>query len=184
VLEAMVTSNLKAAMGILVAACLIGGGTAVVLGRPPETPKKVAPVPEQAGAKEAAVKAMRERLQGTWKCVALHMGGVKSERDLVCAIKEGTWETKLDGRVYQSGTFKLVDLDASPKHIDWVITSDAVEEGNRGKTFHGIFMLDGDSLCGVNSDAATSPRPHVFFTEPNDGCYAAMYQRVDPKKDR
>jgi uncharacterized protein (TIGR03067 family) len=175
--KAMFPSDLKAANLPVMAMCVIGIGTAVILGRPTST--TAAPLP-----KEAAIKAMRERFQGTWKCVALHMQGMKSERDLTLTIKGDTWETRLDGQVYQSGTFKLVDLDASPRQIDWVMTSDALEEGNKGITLHGIFMLDGDSLCCVNSDAAVSTRPRVFFTEPGDGCFAAMYQRVDRPKDR
>jgi uncharacterized protein (TIGR03067 family) len=178
----MVPNGSKAAMAILLVA-LIGGGTAVVLGRQPATPEKAAPVPKQAEAKEAAIKAMQERLQGTWKCLALHSGGVKSELDLTFTIKGNTWETKLDGRVYQSGTFKLTDLDASPKQIEWVIAF-SVPAGDQDKTMHGIFMLDGDSLICVQSDAAVYPRPQVFFTEPNDGCFAAMFKRADPKKDR
>jgi len=109
--------------------------------------------------------------------------GVKSEPDLTLTIKGNTWETNLAGTVYQSGTFKLNDLDASPKQIEWEIDY-SVPVGDKGKTMHGIFMLDGDSLVFVQSDAAVYTRPQVFFTEPNDGCFAAMYKRVDPKKDR
>ncbi len=151
--------------------------------REPEAPKKAAPVPRRAETKEAAIKAMQERLQGAWKCLALHSVGVKSEPDLTLTIKGNTWETNLAGTVYQSGTFKLNDLDANPKQIEWVVAY-SVPVGDKGKTMHGIFMLDGDSLISVHSDAAVYPRPQVFFTEPNDGCFAAMYKRVDPKKDR
>jgi len=178
----MFPNSLKAAMKTLTVMCVLGIGTAVGLSQPTST--TAAPVPKKPDGKEAAINAMQERLQGTWKCTALHMQGMKSERDLTLTIKGDTWETRLDGQVYQSGTFKLVDPDASPRHIDWVMTSDTLEEGNKGKTLHGIFMLDGDSLCCVNSDAAVSTRPRVFVTEPGDGCFAAMYQRVDRPKDR
>src|SRR5262249_42885786 len=70
VLKAMFLSKLKAVVGVLmVAVCLIGVGTAVVLGQQPDAPKKPEPEAKQAEAKEAAVKAVQERLQGTWKCV-------------------------------------------------------------------------------------------------------------------
>jgi uncharacterized protein (TIGR03067 family) len=131
-------------------------------------------------ARAAAAKAMQERLQGTWKCLALHSGGLKREADLTFTITGNTWETKLIGQKYQAGTFKIVDLDASPKQIDWLISFDAAGE-NKDATYHGIFMLDGDALCCVNSDAAVYPRPQVFFTEPNDGCFASMYKRVAAK---
>jgi RNA polymerase sigma factor (sigma-70 family) len=177
VLKAMFLSKLKSVVGVLlVGVCLIGVGTAVVLGKQPDEAKK-------AEAKEATVKAMQKRLQGTWKCVSMHSNGVKSEPDCTCTIKGNTWETKLDGKVFQSGTFKLVDLDASPKQIEWVITAAEAEEG-KGKTIHGIFMLDGDSLCWNTCDAAKYPRPQAFFTEQDDGCCAGMFKRADPKKER
>jgi RNA polymerase sigma factor (sigma-70 family) len=177
VLKAMFLSRLKSVVAVLMlAACLIGVGTAVVLGKQPDEAKK-------AEAKEAAVKAMQERLQGTWKCVSMHSNGVKSRPDCTCTIKGSTWETKLDGKVFQSGTFRLVDLDASPKHIEWVITA-AEEEDARGKTIHGIFMLDGGSLCWNTCDAARYPRPQAFFTEQDDGCCAGMFKRADPKQER
>jgi RNA polymerase sigma factor (sigma-70 family) len=178
VLKAMFLSKLKSVVGVLmVAVCLIGVGPAVVLGKQPDSPKK----PDDA--KDAAVKAMQERLQGTWKCVSMHCNGVKSEPDMTCTIKGNTWETKLDGQVFQSGTFKLVDLVASPRQIEWVITVAQAEEA-KGKTIHGIFMLDGDSLCWNTCDAAKYPRPQAFFTQQDDGCCAGMFKRADPKKDR
>jgi RNA polymerase sigma factor (sigma-70 family) len=182
VLQAMCVSKLKSAARVLVvAACLAGIGTAISLGQPPES-AKAAPAMKQEG-KEVAVKAMQERLQGTWRCVSMHCGGVKSEPDMTCTIKGNAWETKLDGRVFQSGTLKLVDLDASPKQVEWVITLAEAEE-DKDKTCHGIFMLDGDSLCWVASDAAKYPRPQAFFTQQDDGCCAGMFRRVDPTKDR
>lgn len=115
--------------------------------------------------------------------MAMHSNGTKSELDIINTIKGNTWETKLDGKVFQSGTFKLVDLDASPRQIEWVITFAEAEEV-KGKTIHGIFMLDGDSLCWNTCDAAKYPRPQAFFTEQDDGCCAGMFKRADPKKDR
>jgi uncharacterized protein (TIGR03067 family) len=163
------------------AVCLIGLGTAVVLGKPDSSKKP--DEPKQVEAKEAAVKAMQERLQGTWKCVSMHSDGAKSEPDLTCTIRGNTWETKLDGQVFQSGTFKLVDLDASPKQIEWVIAVAETEEV-KGRTIHGIFMLDGNSLFWNTCDAAKYPRPQTFFTQQDDGCCAGMFRRADPKKER
>src|SRR5262249_33806645 len=132
----------------------------------------------------AAEKTMQERLQGTWKCVAMQYGGVRSEPDLTHTIRGNTWETKLDGRVIQSGTFRLVDLDAGPRQIDSVITfaEPEVVGDRKGKTCEGIFMLDGDSLFMCASDDADKyPRPKVFFTQEGDGCCAAQFQRAVPR---
>jgi len=114
----------------------------------------------------------------------MQFGGVNSEPDLTHTIKGYTWESKLGGRVVQSGTFKLVDLDASPKQIDSVITfADAEVVGERkGKTCVGIFMLDGDSLFMCASDDADKyARPKVLFTQEGDGCHAAQFKRVVSK---
>ena len=189
----MSVSKLKTTVGVLVAVCLIGIGTAAVVGQPPEAPKvpapapkNAAPVPKQANAKETAAKAMQERLQGTWKVVANHNGGVKTEPEsFILTIKGNTWETKEGERVIHTGTFKLVDLDASPKQVDWVIDY-SVAEGDKGKTLYGIFMLDGDSLILANTlgEDPRQQRPVTFFTQSGDGCAAVMYKRADPKKDR
>jgi RNA polymerase sigma factor (sigma-70 family) len=185
----MLVNKLKAVMGVLLVAagCLGGIGAAAGLGRQQDSARKADSEAKQAEAKATAEKAMQERLQGTWKCVSVHCGGVKSEPDLTHTIKGNTWETKLDGRVVQSGTFKLVDLDASPKQIDSVITfAEAEVVGERkGKTCEGIFLLDGDSLFVCASDDADKyPRPKVFFTQEGDGCCAGLFKRIDPKKDR
>jgi uncharacterized protein (TIGR03067 family) len=171
------------AAGLILAVGAVGLALAQEPDRRDQPARNAAPVHKQAEAKEATTRAMQERLQGSWKRVAQHLGGTKFEFDLTLTIKGNTWETELDGRVYQSGTLKLTDLDASPKQIEWVISYSEVV-GDKDKTMHGMFMLDGDSLICVQSDAAVYPRPQVFFTKPDDGCFAAMYKRADSKKDR
>jgi len=163
-------------VGVLIlVAVLMGGGTVVSLGQSTDSPKPKNADPEakQAQAKEAASKAMQERLQGTWKCVSVHMNGEKSVSDVIHTIKGDRWESKLDGRVIESGTFKLVDLDASPKQIDQVEVVVADERLGK-KTFKGIFMLDGDSLIMCFSPDA---RPKGFFTERGDACIAVQLKR-------
>jgi uncharacterized protein (TIGR03067 family) len=180
----MFLNKLKAVVGVLALVFLLGIGTAVVLGQQADSPKGADPEAKQVGAKDAAAKAMRERLQGTWKCVSMQHGGVRSEPDLTHMIKGNTWETRLDGRVVQSGTFKLVDIDASPKQIDSVITyAEAEVVGDRkGKKCEGIFMLEGDSLLMCASDDADKDqRPRVFFTQEGDGCHAVQLKRVVSK---
>jgi uncharacterized protein (TIGR03067 family) len=193
VLKAMFLNKLKGVLVVgLVALICIGGGvmvTPMVMGKQPDSPKKTddkkqeetkkADDKKQEETKEAAVKAMQERLQGTWKCVFMHYNGVKSEPDLTHTIKGNSWENKLDGRVVQSGTFKL-DLDASPKQIDSLTTSaDAEVVGERkDKTQRSIFMLDGDTLIMCVHD---DERPKVFITQAGDGCTVGQFKRVAAK---
>jgi uncharacterized protein (TIGR03067 family) len=177
VVKTMFLSKIKVVVGvlILVAVLLMGGGTVVSLGQSTDSPKprKADPEAKQAQAKEAASKAMRERLQGTWKCVSVHINGERSVPDVIHTIKGDRWESKRDGRVIESGTFKLVDLDASPKQIDQVEVVVA-DQGLGKKTFKGIFMLDGDSLILCLSPDA---RPTGFFTERGDACIAVQLKR-------
>jgi RNA polymerase sigma factor (sigma-70 family) len=184
VLKAMFVNKLRAMVGILLVLAMALGAisTAVGLSQQEEPQKQADPAAKDEDAKATAEKAMLERLQGTWKCTSMHCGGVKSEIDMFCTIKDNTWETKLDGRVFQSGTFKLVDLDASPKQIDWVITFAEAEE-DKDKKCRGIFMLDGDSLCWIASDAAKYPRPQSFFTQADDGGCSGLFKRAE-KKDK
>jgi RNA polymerase sigma factor (sigma-70 family) len=183
VLKAMFLNKLKGVLAVgLVALICIGGGvmvTPMVMGKQPDSPKK-ADDKKQEETKEAAVKAMQERLQGTWKCVFMHHNGVKSEPDMIHTIKGNSLECKLDGRVAQSCTFKLVDLDASPKQIDSLTTfADAEVVGERkDKTQRAIFMLDGDTLIMCVHD---DERPKCFITQAGDGCTMAQFKRVAAK---
>jgi uncharacterized protein (TIGR03067 family) len=155
----------------------------VGLGQQEGSTKKADAEAKKTEAKATAEKEMMERLQGKWKCISHHYNGVKSEPDLTCIYKGNTWETTLDGKVTQSGTFKFVDLNASPKQMDLLITS-SVAEQEKGRTCSAIFMLDGDAMCYCASDAAKDPRPTGFATQEGDGWCAGLYKRVDAKEKK
>jgi uncharacterized protein (TIGR03067 family) len=153
---------------------LVGGGVAISLGQPSDSakPKKADPDAKQANAKEEATKAMLKRLEGKWRRVFAHANGEKSEAAAFLTIKGDTWwDTNLDGKVI-TGTYKLVDLDASPKRIDSIEDKDV--PGRNDKTLNGIFMLEGDSLIMCFGAVA---RPKGFFTERGDGCIAMQFER-------
>jgi RNA polymerase sigma factor (sigma-70 family) len=178
VLKTMFLSKLKAVVGtLMLVAVLVGGGVAISLGQPPDSPKpyKADPKPKQAKVKEEhAAKAMLKRLEGTWRCVSVHADGKKSEPpaivQIVLTIKGDTWETTTDDlKTTETGTIKLVDLGANPKQIDRI---------DKDRTWHGIVMLDGDSLI-VSFGAVR--RPKGFFTERGDGCYSMQFERHHAK---
>jgi RNA polymerase sigma factor (sigma-70 family) len=180
VLRTMFVNKIKAGLGVLLvlAVCLCGIGTAVGLGQQEPSTKKADSEAKKTEVKPTTEKKMQERLQGTWNCLSHQYSGVKSQPDMALTIKGDTWETKLDGKVTQSGTFKFVDLNASPKQVDWLIASSVVED-DKGKTVRGIFMLDGDSLCSCGCEAA---RPEGFFTQEGDGCASSLYKRAAAKE--
>jgi RNA polymerase sigma factor (sigma-70 family) len=185
VLKTMFLSKLKVVVGaMMLVVVLVGGGVAISVGQPPDSPKpkkadpdaKQARDVQQANAKEEATKAMLKRLEGKWRRVSAHANGEKSEAAAFLTIKGDTWEeTELDGKI-ETGTYKLVDLDASPKQIDSIEDKDV--PGRNDRTLNGIFMLDGDSLI-MCFGAVT--RPEGFFTERGDGCIALQFQREPAK---
>jgi RNA polymerase sigma factor (sigma-70 family) len=177
VLKTMFLSKLKVVVGaIMLVVVLVGGGVVISLGQPPDSPKpkKADPEPKQAKAKEDAAKAMLKRLEGTWELVSGHAMGERSPTAVVFhRIKGDTWEgTTREGKVIETGTYKLVDLDASPKRIDSIEDKDV--PGRNDKTLNGIFMLDGDSLIMCFGAVA---RPKGFLTERGDGCVALQFER-------
>jgi uncharacterized protein (TIGR03067 family) len=178
----MFVNKFKAGLGVLLvlAVGLCGIGTAVGLGQQEGSTKKADPEAKNAEATATAEKKMQERLQGTWNCVSQHYNGVKAQPDATLTIKGDTWETTLDGQVTQSGTFKFVDLDVSPKQMDVLITFSVVE-AEKGRTVKNIFMLDGDSYCYCGCEAA---RPEGFFTQVGDGCTSSLWKRADAKEKK
>jgi RNA polymerase sigma factor (sigma-70 family) len=178
VLKTMVRSKLKVVVGaIMLVAVLVGGGIAISLGQTPDSPKpkKADPEAKQTNAKDEATKAMLKQLEGTWELVAAHANGEKSPTPAVfVTIKGDAWEsTTRDGKVVDTCTVKLVDLDASPKQINSIKNVDI--PGRNNQTLEGIFMLDGDSLIMCFNAVA---RPERFFTDRGDGCVAIQFKRA------
>jgi RNA polymerase sigma factor (sigma-70 family) len=136
VLKTMFLSKLKVVVGaMMLVVVLAGGGVAIILGQPPDSPKpkKADPESKQANAKEEATKAMLKRLEGTWEYVSLHANGERSPTSAVfLTIKGDTWEsTTREGKVIDTCTVKLVDLDASPKQIDSIEDKDVPGRNDR-----------------------------------------------------
>ena len=177
VLKTMFLSKLRVVVGaLMLVLVLVGGGVAISLGQPSESPKpkKADPESNQANAKEEATKAMLKRLEGTWELVSVHANGERTPTAVVFVrIKGDKWEfTTREGKVIDTSTVKLVDLDASPKRIDSIEDKDV--PGRNDRTLNGIFMLDGDSLIVCFGAVA---RPKGFFTERGDGCIATQFER-------
>src|SRR5207245_5563790 len=87
VLKTMFLSKLKVVVGaMMLVVVLVGGGVAISLGQPPDSPKPKKAAPDarqakdakQANAKEEATKAMLKRLEGKWEYVSVHANGEKT----------------------------------------------------------------------------------------------------------
>ena len=66
--------------------------------------------------------------------MSAHANGEKSETAAVLTVKGDSWETKLDGKVIETGYYKLVDLGANPKQIDSIEDKDV--PGRNDKTLN------------------------------------------------
>ena len=116
-----------------------------------------------------------EEFQGTWKQIAYERDGVKEPLD------EQGWEprttftgntfvvTLADGSIPIKGTFKL-DPTCHPNAIEFTDTFGA----DAGKTFLGIFSLEGDRLVFCAADSGQE-RPMEFRTKP--GQVLRVHQR-------
>jgi uncharacterized protein (TIGR03067 family) len=106
--------------------------------------------------KVAAARKNRNKLQGTWYTVSIACRAWATGPDKGDTITyEGDrYVQRLNGRVYQAGTFTIVDATASPKQIEYHCTEGAL----KGAHFRSIYTLDGDEhqLC---SDDANDNRP-------------------------
>lgn len=119
-------------------------------------------------------------LEGSWKGVALEVGGKKAPPE---AIKGGSWsfkglELQITDRGVKSDAKSTVKLDSSktPKQIDLVVP----EGPQKGDTMQGIYKFEKDRLviCLRSLEAAAKGRPTEFMTEAGSGLGMTTFERV------
>jgi uncharacterized protein (TIGR03067 family) len=185
VLKAMLLTKLKDLTAVLLAVTLLGSGAVLLSSRtlgeePKPRPGRTADRPPPAGKDDGKAKAEeeakkeKERLQGTWKLVAVdgsgkskieigpgepkmddlaephqteqadHQVGAEVDGRFVFSGDEVT--AKKDGQILYNFKFKL-DISKSPKAIDLeIVEVPAPNQDKEGKTSLGIYALDGDDL--------------------------------------
>jgi len=67
-----------------------------------------------------------------------------------------------------------IDVTKSPMTLDMLI----VEGDGKGKTYHAIYKLEGDTLTIFRHIDPDRPRPKAFFTEPDSGAFLIVWKRV------
>jgi RNA polymerase sigma factor (sigma-70 family) len=176
VLKAMKTAKVKTALLTLLAVCLLGIGTAASLCQAPAAgqgnPGKVG---RSASAPPRAAKAQRrgddesrrdrQRLQGTWVPLAVPKA-VGRSADLAKdkLVFQGDRVTVNPGKDQQVWSFRL-DSRQQPK----AVTLTVVDGPARGKTFAGIYSLDGNYLEVCFNDRQAGKRPQAFVTTADGG---------------
>lgn len=118
-----------------------------------------------------------EALQGTWTLVYAKRNGQAAEdivgHQLTFTADKFTIKNK-DGKLVYEGTFK-VDADKKPATIDFQHSGDAL----KGKTWKGIYVIDGDTLktCD-NAPDLTKDRPANFEAKADSGYVAIAFKRA------
>jgi uncharacterized protein (TIGR03067 family) len=137
-----------------------------------------------ADAKEDAVKAELERMEGTWQSVSITVDGTELLADDVESGRmtftaDGKWSFKAkDPSENDEGTF-TVDPTKSPKAADFV----SMGEKHKGMRTLDIYELDGDTMkvCYVFVDPAkgeAKERPTKFSSEKGSGHILLVAKRV------
>ncbi|QDV35241.1 sigma-70 family RNA polymerase sigma factor [Tautonia plasticadhaerens] len=131
-------------------------------------------------ARTAEEPADLKAIRGTWAVASVEsQGGESPDAD---QVKKGRWifdakklsvETAGEAR---KSSFTL-DPDASPKAIDLVPLGGP--ENEKGKTFLGIYKIEGDSLT-ICMAAPGAVRPDRFATEQGTGTFLIALRRDQP----
>ena len=116
-----------------------------------------------------------DKFTGTWQAVSIERDGEalpKAEVQKVRLVVNGENYTFQTGRQIIQGKHKL-DPSKDPKMIDAVRTKGP----DKGKTLHGIYELDGDTLriCFSKPEHA---RPSAFRTGEDAGHRLLVFNRV------
>src|SRR4051794_188375 len=123
----------------------------------------------------------REALQGTWTCAAMERNGVPVPPDRYkggrLVVEGDRFTYSQDGRVKVQGV-RTLDPGRSPKAFDDTHTSGPF----KGKTYLGIYKLDGDTFTTCNGSAGQA-RPTGFATKPGSGLLRVVYKREKPGRD-
>jgi uncharacterized protein (TIGR03067 family) len=132
-----------------------------------------------SGALVAADKSAtndKARLQGTWRIVSveidkkpLSMDDLKDARLVV----SGDHYSFALGKDRLEITYKM-DEGKKPKAIDLTI----VEGPEKGKTYRGIYKLEGDTYTICRSTEPNNERPTGFATQPGSGLMIVVWKRA------
>jgi uncharacterized protein (TIGR03067 family) len=116
------------------------------------------------------------KLGGTWVAVSAERNGKPADelRGHRLTFAGDTFVIRRDGQMLYKGTFKT-DPTKKPAQIDFRQT----EGEAKGKTWRGIYLLEGDTLKAVdNAPDTKKPRPAQFTTKPDSGHVMLTFKRV------
>jgi uncharacterized protein (TIGR03067 family) len=125
-------------------------------------------------------KSDKELLQGTWKIVSAEIGGKKPDDEEWAKMQSQPFVFKGDKLLAKyDADFKL-DPAKNPKHID-IVPLDG-PEGEKGKTFRGLYRLDGDQLTICIALLPDGDRPASVTPAAGELVGVLVFQRVKENK--
>lgn len=127
------------------------------------------------GAEDA--KDDLKAMQGTWELTYLERDGKEVKLQVSTkAINTGDkFVVKRGDEVVAAGSFKF-DATKKPKASETTYT----EGPDKGKTFKGIYQIDGDTMKFCRAGSPEDERPTEFKTKPGSKQFSAAYKRVKP----
>jgi uncharacterized protein (TIGR03067 family) len=125
-------------------------------------------------AGDSAKKEMKQ-FEGMWTLASLQINGKPvAEPDLkkfkLTAVGE-LWNLSIDGKQYPAQY--RVEPDRTPKEIDVTY----LEGPNKGKTVHGIYEFDGNTLRLCRQIEPDKDRPTAFESKPGSGLVLVTWKR-------
>jgi uncharacterized protein (TIGR03067 family) len=126
-----------------------------------------------AGADDA--KDDLKALQGTWTLISFERDGkdVKLQGETTAVCTGDKFVVKRGEQVISAGTITL-DPGKKPKATDATYT----EGADKGKTFKGIYELDGDTVKFCRAGSPDDERPTEFKSKAGSGQFVAVYRRA------
>jgi uncharacterized protein (TIGR03067 family) len=131
-----------------------------------------------AAAPLAQDKSDSERFQGVWTYDSVEIEGVKSQPESIRSIQArfvGDEVTIVNNDVVLGKGVQKLDPAKSPKELEVAYT----DGPNKGKTFVGIYKIDGDTLTACfGPDDKT--RPKDFTSTPGSNLRVVVLKRAKP----
>ena len=131
-------------------------------------------------AKDKAIKAVLDKLQGVYKMVSLEVDGKAVPEDKLksstLTIKGDKYVVKVDEQTYE--TQMILDPQQKPKAIDMKFLDGA----NKDKTALGIYKIDGDTFTMCRRLNPGQTRPQDFGTWPDTNTFMVVWKKQEEKK--
>jgi uncharacterized protein (TIGR03067 family) len=116
------------------------------------------------------------KLDGAWTAVSAERNGKPADelKGHRLTFAGDTFVIQRDGKTIYKGTFKT-DPGKKPAHIDFRQTDGEA----KGKTWRGIYLLEGDTLTtNDNAPDVSKSRPTQFVTKPDSGYVMLRFKRA------